>query len=275
MESSTVGVIPLHEPRGMGEHVTGYLKKVVAITEMEVQKLLHDQWDIFTRSIQPVLWLILFGGVFGRLRILPEGMGSYLDFVTPGILAQSVMTISIFQGITLIWERDQGTLQKYLVSPMPRSALVLGKGIGAGVRGTIQALTISILALFMGVHLEWNPLTWLGVIVFIFLGAIFFSTLSLLIAALVRNRERVQGLGQLIMMPLFFASNALYPVTIMPAYVEALARFNPLSYMVDGLRELMVGTPGHFGLGMNLVVLVAANAFFVWLAARVFPRVVH
>ena len=253
----------------------GYLKKVIAITEMELQKLLHDQWDIFTRSVQPVLWLILFGGVFGRLRILPDGMGSYLDFVTPGILAQSVMTISIFQGITLIWERDQGTLQKYLVSPMPRSALVLGKGLGAGVRGTIQALTISILAFFMGVNLTWNPLAWLGVILFIFLGAIFFSTLSLLIAALVRSRERVQGLGQLIMMPIFFASNALYPVTIMPAYVEVLARFNPLSYMVDALRELMVGTPGHFGMWTNLAVLLAANAFFVWLAARVFPRVVH
>lgn len=261
----------------MLEHLTGYLKKALAITQMEMQKLLHDQWDIFTRSVQPVLWLLLFGGVFGRLRILPPELSqySYLDFVTPGVLAQSVMTISILQGISLIWERDQGTLQKYLVSPMPRSALVLGKGIGAGVRGTIQALTISILALIMGVHLTWNPLAWLGVVAFIFLGAVFFSTLSLLISALVRTRERVQGLGQLIMMPAFFASNALYPVTIMPPYVEALARFNPLSYMVDGLRELMVGIPGHFGLGVNLTVLVVVNAVMIWLASRVFPRVVY
>ena len=273
--TQTIDVIPLHEPQGVLAHSASYLKKALAITQMEVQKLLHDQWDIFTRSVQPVLWLLLFGGVFGRLRILPEGMGSYLDFVTPGVLAQSVMTISILQGITLIWERDQGTLQKYLVSPMPRSALVLGKGIGAGVRGTIQAFTISILALIMGVHLTWNPLAWLGVVVFIFLGAVFFSTLSLLIAALVRNRERVQGLGQLIMMPAFFASNALYPVSIMPAYIEVLARFNPLSYMVDGLRELMVGIPGHFGLGMNVAVLVVVNAVIILLASRVFPRVVH
>ncbi|HYP39281.1 MAG TPA: ABC transporter permease, partial [Chloroflexia bacterium] len=137
MQSS--GAIQLAEPGGPVEHVVAYTKKVAAITEMEVQKLLHDQWDIFTRSVQPVLGLILFGGVFGRLMVLPEGMGSYLDFVAPGILAQSVMTIAIFQGITLIWERDQGTLQKYLVSPMPRSALVWGTGIGAGVRGVIQA----------------------------------------------------------------------------------------------------------------------------------------
>src|SRR5687768_13992093 len=170
--------------------IASFLRKSVAITEMEMWKLRHDQWDVFTRSIQPVLWLLLFGGVFGRLRILPEGSGSYLDFVTPGILAQSVMTISIFQGVSLIWERDQGTLQKYLVSPMPRSALVIGKGMGSGVRGIIQALTISLLALVMGVQLTWNPLAWLGVIVFVLLGAVFFTTLSLLIAALVRNRER-------------------------------------------------------------------------------------
>src|SRR6188508_1620085 len=115
---ATINAIPLDEPQGPVEHLLSYLKKVLAVAEMEIQKLLHDQWDIFTRSVQPVLWLLLFGGVFGRLRVLPPGYGNYLDFVTPGILAQSVMTISIFAGITLIWERDQGTLQKYLVSPM-------------------------------------------------------------------------------------------------------------------------------------------------------------
>jgi len=270
------GVVGLPvEERGVAGLV-GYLKKVLAISEMEMQKLLHDQWDIVTRSVQPVLWLLLFGGVFGRLRVLPEGFGSYLDFVAPGILAQSVMTISIFQGITLIWERDQGTLQKYLVSPMPRSALVIGKGLGAGVRGTIQALTISVLAVIMGVNITVNPLAWVGVIVFIFLGATFFSSLSLVIAALVRNRERVQGLGQLILMPLFFASNALYPVAIMPDYVAAIAVFNPLSYMVDGLRELMVeSTAVHFGLWVSMGVLFVANVVIVAVATKVFPRVVQ
>lgn len=276
VETSGRKVLPLNEPEGVIGRALSYSKKVVAVTEMEVQKLLHDQWDIFTRSVQPVLWLLLFGGVFGRLRILPDGMGSYLDFVAPGILAQSVMTISIFQGITLIWERDQGTLQKYLVSPMPRSALVLGKGIGSGIRGTIQALTISVLAFFMGVHLQANPLAWLGAIAFVFLGANFFSTLSLVIAALVRNRERVQGLGQLIMMPIFFASNALYPVSIMPEYVSVIATFNPLSYMVDGLRALMIeGGVTHFGVGTDLLVLSLANIVIVALAAKVYPRVVQ
>lgn len=263
----------LRTPHSNG--LVSYCAKVLAITEMEVQKLLHNQWDIVTRSVQPILWLILFGGVFGRLRVLPPELGNYLDFVAPGILAQSVLTISIFQGIMVIWERDQGTLQKFLVSPMPRSALVLGKGLGAGVKGAIQAFAISVLAIVMGVDLNLNPLAWLLVLVVVFLGANFFATLSLVIAALVRDRERVQGLGQLIMMPLFFASNALYPVTLMPAYVSAIATANPLSYMVDALRELMVSAPGHFGLGLDLLVLVLVNVGIVMLASRLYPRVVQ
>ena len=255
-----------------------YINKVLALTLVELQKLKHDQWDIVTRSVQPVLWLLLFGSVFTRLRVLPpdSGVAGYLDFVAPGILAQSVMTIAIFQGIMLIWERDQGTLQKYLVSPMPRSALVLGKGLGSGVKGIVQAATISILAVILGVHLTLNPLAWLGIVLFVFLGAVFFSTFSLIIAALVRSRERVQGLGQIILMPLFFASNALYPLSIMPDYVAALSSLNPLSYMVDALRALMItGAPSHFGLGVDLAVLLAANVAIVALAARLYPRVVQ
>jgi ABC-2 type transport system permease protein len=151
----------------------------------------------------------------------------------------------------------------------------LGKGLGSGVKGIIQALTISVLALIMGVHLNFNPLAWVGVLVVILLGAVCFSTISLIIAALVRDRERVQGLGQLIMMPLFFASNALYPISIMPDYVSAIATANPLSYMVDALRELMTGTPSHYGLAVDFLVLLGVNALLVLLASRLYPRVVQ
>lgn len=255
---------------------TEYARKVTAITQMEVQKLMHDQWDIVTRSIQPVLWLVLFGGVFGRLRVLPEGMGSYLDFVTPGVLAQSVLTISIFQGLNTIWERDQGTLQKYLVSPMPRSTLVLGKGLGSGVRGVAQAITIAVLSLLMGVHMTTNPLAWAGALVFVFLGAVCFSTISISVSALVKSRERVQGLGQIMIMPLFFASNSLYPLAIMPPIVAVLAAFNPLSYMVDAIRTLIiVGAQPHFSVLLDLVVLVVVDIVLLKIAAKLYPRVVQ
>ncbi len=140
----------------------------------------------------------------------------------------------------------------------------------------IQALAISVLAILMGVNLTWNPARWLGAVVFLLMGALFFSSLSLLIAALVRTRERVQGLGQLILMPLFFASNALYPVEVMPPYVAALAAFNPLSYMVDGLRGLMVESARwHFSLLTDSAVLLLANIIIIVLASKSYPRVVQ
>jgi len=270
--------LPLPAAWWCGYAAVSYVNKVLAIGTVELQKLRHDQWDVITRSVQPVLWLLLFGSVFTRLRVLPadSGMRSYLDFVAPGILAQSVMTIAIFQGIMLIWERDQGTLQKYMVSPMPRSALVLGKGLGSGTKGIVQAFTISILAALMGVHLNLNPLAWIGVALVVLLGSNFFSTLSLIIAALVGSRERVQGLGQIILMPLFFASNALYPLTVMPDWVAGVSHVNPLSYMVDALRTLMIdAAPTHFGLGLDFLVLFLTNVVITALATRLYPRVVR
>ncbi|MDQ6747243.1 MAG: ABC transporter permease, partial [Candidatus Dormibacteraeota bacterium] len=255
---------------------TSFVLKTWAIMDIEIRKLWHDPVDIFTRAVQPILWLTVFGGVFGRLRAGLAGQTNYVDFLAPGILAQSVIYIAIFQGIVVIWERDQGILQKFLVSPLPRVALVLGKGLAAGVRGATQAVTIFILALIMGVHVQWDALNLLGVGLLVMLGGNFFATLSLSIAALVRTRERVQGIGQLITMPLFFASNALYPIALMPGWVAVVAQLNPLSYMVDGLRSLMiVGSPEGLGLGLDFGVLFVANVAIVLLAARLYPNLVR
>ncbi|HMA35160.1 MAG TPA: ABC transporter permease [Chloroflexia bacterium] len=267
---------PAPAPAGPLAAPIAFVVKTGAITAMEIRKLQHDPFDLVTRAVQPVLWLTVFGQVFGRLRALPAGLGPYLDFLAPGVLAQSVIYIAIFQGIAVIWERDQGTLQKFLVSPTPRAALVLGKGLAAGVRGTTQAVTIFVLALIMGVNVRWDPLALLGILGLVLLGGNFFATLSLVIAALVRSRERVQGMGQLITMPLFFASNALYPIALMPGWVAVLAHCNPLSYMVDGLRTLMVvsGT-STLGLPLDFGVLLLANAAIVALAAYLYPNVVR
>ncbi len=137
--------------------------------------------------------------------------------MAPGILAQSVLFISIFYGIAIIWERDLGIVHKFLASPTPRAALVLGKALSAGVRGLSQAVIIYMLALLLGVQMNWNPLALLGVVCVVMLGAAFFSTFSLIIACLVKTRERFMGIGQVLTMPLFFASNAIYPIAIMPA----------------------------------------------------------
>ena len=240
--------------------------RVYALCLIEVQKLRHDRSELVTRAIQPALWLLVFGETFTRIRAIPTGNVPYLDFLAPGILAQSALFISIFYGIQIIWERDAGVLTKLLVTPTPRAALVTGKAFAAGIRALAQALVILVLAAILGVGLSANPLRLLGLVVVVVLGAAFFSCLSMTIAGLVLSRERLMGIGQAIMMPLFFASNALYPVAVMPGWLRGLSRVNPLSYEVDALRGLLVGTHSHIALdflvlaGCAIAGIVAASA---------------
>ena len=251
-----------------------FVEKTLAIADVEVRKLRHDPTELLTRAVQPALWLLIFGEVFTRIRAIPTGGLPYLDFMAPGILAQSVLFIAIFSGIAIIWERDLGIVHKFLASPTPRTALVLGKALAAGVRGLSQAIIIYLLALVLGVRLSWNPLALLGVLVFVLLGAACFSTFSLIIACLVKTRERFMGIGQVLTMPLFFASNAIYPIAIMPTWLQAIAQANPLTYEVDGLRALMLGSgmsPG--GLTLDFAVLLAVTAVLVVIGGWLYPRV--
>ena len=119
--------------------VIRFFDKTLSIAEMEVRKLRHDPTELITRAVQPALWLLIFGEVFTRIHIIPTGNLSYLSFITPGILAQSVLFIAIFYGIAVIWERDLGILHKFLVSPTPRQALVLGKGLVCRDPGTFSS----------------------------------------------------------------------------------------------------------------------------------------
>jgi ABC-2 type transport system permease protein len=252
-----------------------FFKKTAVIAGLEARKLRHDPTELATRAVQPALWLLVFGQVFTRLRVIATGSLPYIDFMAPGILAQSVLFIAIFFGIAIIWERDLGVIHKFLVSPTPRAALVLGKALSAGVRALAQAAIVYLLAVLLGVHLNWSVPALLGVVCTVVLGAALFSTFSLIIACLVKTRERFMGIGQVITMPLFFASNAIYPLALMPHWLEVVARLNPLSYQVDALRALMLaGGTSAFGLGWDYLVLAACTALLTWLAALLYPRVV-
>jgi ABC-2 type transport system permease protein len=254
--------------------VASFVDKTLVIAELEARKLRHDPTELITRAVQPALWLLVFGEVFTRVRAIPTGNVPYIDFMAPGILAQSVLFIAIFYGIAIIWERDLGIVHKFLASPTPRAALVLGKALSAGVRGLTQAVIIYALALLLGVDMNWNPLALAGVLVIVLLGAAFFSTLSLIIACLVKTRERFMGIGQVLTMPLFFASNAIYPISMMPGWLQAVSRANPLTYEVDALRALMLaGGTSVNGLGLDFGIMVAAMVTLVVIGGRVYPNV--
>jgi len=240
---------------------------------VELQKLSHDRTELLTRAVQPVLWMVIFGETFNRLHAIPTGHVPYLAFLSPGIIAQSGLFVAIFYGIQIIWERDAGVLTKLLVTPTPRSALILGKSFAAGIRASAQVAVVLVLSAILGVHLSDDPLAIAGAFVVVMLGSAFFSCLSMTIAGVVLKRDRLMGIGQMITMPLFFASNALYPVAIMPGWLRVLSRVNPLSYEVDALRGMLIGTSAHLGedfavLALAVVTGVAAASSLVGRLAR-------
>ncbi len=252
-----------------------FLLQMMVVAEADVRKLMHDPMELFTRMLKPVLWLVVFAPVFSRVRAIPTGNLRYLDFMAPGILAQSVMFGAIFYGISLIWERDQGVLHKFMVSPAPRSALVMGRAISSTIRGLFQSVLVYIIAFVMGVQLRFEPWQIGGVLLGVMFGAAIFSTFSLVAACIVKSRERFMGIGQVLTMPLFFASNAIYPLSLMPTWLRVISRGNPLTYQVDALRALMiVGGGTAFGMRVDFLMQGLALAVLVAVATKVYPGIV-
>ena len=251
-----------------------FIYKTFVIIELEARKLRHDPTELLFRAVQPVLWLVVFGEVMTKVRAIQvPGNIPYIDFMTPGILAQSVLFIAIFGGMTIIWERDLGIVHKFLASPTPRGALALGKALSAGVRAMTQAVVVYLVALILKVGLNWNPLHLIGVLVIIILCASTFSAFSLIIAFLAKTRDRFMGIGQVLTMPFFFASNAIYPIDIMPTWLKVIAYINPLTYAVDALRALMLNNgTSTFGLGLDFGVLLLATAVLVTIDGMLYPR---
>lgn len=252
------------------------VSKTLVITELEVRKLRHDPSDLLIRGVQPALWLLVFGQVFSRTRAIPTGNLSYLEFMAPGILAQSVLFVAILTGgMTLIWERDLGIVHKFLASPIPRAAMVLGKALGCGIRSLSQVVIIYGLALLLGVNLSFHPLALLQVLVIVLLGAGCFCAFSLIIGCLVKSRERFAGIGQLLTMPLFFASNAIYPISLMPKWLQFISHVNPLTYLVDALRGTMLANGySMYGFGLDFTILLLTLIGLTIICGRLYPRVV-
>jgi ABC-2 type transport system permease protein len=237
--------------------------RVFTFCLVEMQKLSHDLTEVITRAIQPILWLVIFGTTFSQIKAIPTGGVPYLAYLAPGVIAQSALFVAIFYGIQIIWERDAGILSKLLVTPTPRVALVAGKAFASGIRSVVIAAVVFVVAALMQVQFSWNPLALLGVVTIVMLGSAFFACLSLSIAGIVLRRDRLMGIGQAITMPLFFASNALYPVTIMPDWVRVIAQVNPLSYEVSALRGLMLGLPTDLGLDFGVLAVAAVVGIVV------------
>jgi ABC-2 type transport system permease protein len=270
VDSGSAGPV-LDAPGSWASGLSRLASRVATLCWVELRKIRHDRTELYTRAIQPALWLLIYGEVFTHVHAIPTPRGiPYLAYLAPGILAQSALFIAIFYGIQIIWERDAGVLTKLMVTPTPRAALITGKAFASGVRSLIQGIVIVILSAILGVALTHNPLKLIGAALVLVLGSAFFACLSMTIAGLAVACDRLMGIGQAITMPLFFSSSALYPAKIMPGWLQVISKFNPLTYEVEALRGLLIGTPTT--LWLDVVILVSATLAGITAASLLLPR---
>jgi len=261
-------------PRGVFSDIGRLANRIVTLCWVELRKIRHDRTELYTRAIQPALWLLIYGEVFTRVHAIPTPAGiPYLAYLAPGIMAQSALFIAIFYGIQIIWERDAGVLTKLMVTPTPRSALITGKAFASGVRSLVQGVVIVIISVLLGVSLTANPLKLIAAAAILALGSAFFSCLSMSIAGLVVARDRLMGIGQAITMPLFFSSSALYPAAIMPGWLQVISKVNPLTYEVEALRGLLIGTATT--LWLDATVLVLSTVAAITCPSLLLPRLAN
>jgi ABC-2 type transport system permease protein len=263
--SASPGLLPALRRLGAG---------TAAMVQAELRRLRHDNLDILTRSVQPLLWLFVFGTALHNSHALSVAGVDYRAFLAPGVICQAALFIAIFYGLGVIWERDVGQLQRLLATPLPRAAIVLGKASGAATRALAQAIVFFAVLAITQIGLDWNVFRLLAALLVVMLGTAGFACLSMLLASLVHNRERFMGIGQLIMMPLFFASSALYPIAIMPTWLQVVARVNPLTYQVHALRVLLLGIHAGGTLWVDITVLVLFLLVSLAGATKAYPKAI-
>ncbi|MGC8998741.1 MAG: ABC transporter permease [Candidatus Bathyarchaeia archaeon] len=239
-----------------------------------MRRLRHDRTEIYFRAVQPILWIVIYGPVMSSVKAIPTSGVPYTDFITPGVMIQTTTFVSIFYGLMMVWERDSGILKKLLVTPASRYSMVIGRSMASGVRALFQALIILPIALLIGVRFIPNPAYFILAFTIIFFASGGFAAISIPVASFMKTRERFMGIGQAIIMPLFFASNALYPIQMMPPILREFSTFNPLSYVVDAVRGLLI-TGDISNLLLDLAAIAIFDAVMFVIASISFKRIIE
>lgn len=236
----------------------------------EVKKFIRSRSRIIGALGQPLFYLLAMGYGFGAI-FQAAGQGSYINFLVPGVIGMTIIFTAIFNGMSIIWDRQFGFLKETLVAPVSRVSIMLGRTLGGATVATAQGCIVLILALFIGFH----PYSWLMLIpavLVMLLVSLLFSALGIAVASPLRDMQGFQLIMNFVVMPVFFLSGALFPLDTAPAALRWIAVFNPLSYGVDGLRGVFTDV-AHFGVWTDFSVLVVLTAAFVALGAWMFGRI--
>jgi len=219
---------------------------------------------------QPLLFLLSLGFGFGPV-FRRAGQGNYIQFLAPGVIAMTVLFSGIFNGIELIWDRQFGFLKETLVAPVPRVTIMIGRTLGGATTSVMQGLIVAIACLIVG----FRP-TGVGAIagglLFMILIAVMFTALGTAIASVLSDFQGFQMIMNFLVMPIFFLSGALFPLVGLPRALDIVARIDPLSYDVDGLRSTMTGI-ARFGLSTDFTVLSVLTVVLLLVGSRLFARI--
>jgi ABC-2 type transport system permease protein len=237
-------------------------------------KFVRSAEELIGLVAQSVLWVVLFG--VGMRGIVGEVSGSdYLSFLLPGIIAFSAMSGAIGGGLIMLDERLRGIMKEYLVSPIPRSSILLGNAASTATKALFQAVIMLIVGVLMGAHLVGHPAGWLLALLLIALFAVGFSGCALALAAQSRSIMGYHGMLFLFNLPILFASNALYPLDVLPDWMRVLVLLNPITYMIDAMRALAFGQTPTVPLALSVAVIVVVAVGGVALASISFQHTVR
>lgn len=236
----------------------------------QVKRYYRSKSRIIGSLTQPLLFLLALGFGFGPIY-QKAGGGNYIQFLTPGVISMSILFLALFSGIEIIWDRKFGFLKEMLVAPISRLEIMIGRSLGGATVATIQGIIVLMISFFVG----FKPISIVGIflsLIFMFLIALLFTALGTAIASLLDDMHGFQLIMNFLVMPLFFLSGSLFPLEGLPKGFVWLARIDPLSYGVDGLRASLING-SHFGLGFDLSLLTILVAIFFLIGAYLFSKI--
>ena len=223
----------------------GFLGAVYIVWWRDMLRYWRDRTRVVASLAQPLLYLLIFGT--GLASSLGGGFAgaagiSYTQFIFPGVISMAVLFTAIFGAMSIVWDREFGFMRELLVAPIDRSAIAIGKTLGGATQAMIQGLILLILAPFVGVTL--TVLSALELVVFVFVLAFGLSSLGVALAARMRSMQGFQMVMNFLMMPMFFLSGALFPLSGLPGWMTVLTRLDPAAYGIDPIRRSLLGASG-------------------------------
>jgi ABC-2 type transport system permease protein len=241
------------------------------LTLRQVRHLLRQPWWVAFTLIQPIIWLVLYGQLFKRVVELPGfRSASYIDFLTPGVVVMSALFSSGWSGMGVITDLDRGVMERFLISPVRRPAIILSRLINLSLVTVVQSLILFGLGAGMGARYPGGAVGLLVLLLSAILLGMPFGALSIAMALAVRKEESVIGAVNFILLPLTFTSPVFMANSLMPDWMRAVARFNPVNWSVEAGRGALEADVGALAIAARMASLAVFALVSGWIATRAF-----